>query len=563
MPTFLPDLPMRITWKQFERYWYVFSLGVIIASLPFSKLLLSIGQMMLAGGWIVERFNAGRLFARLSSLSFQKRALQVVPYSVYLLFAGIFKGFREFYRQKPALVFSSIFILHIAGLLLTSDFDYAVKDLRTKFPLFLLPLILSTSKAFDEKGFYRYLMLFVAAVLVRSLFNTWLIAAHDYVDIRDVSRNISHIIFSLLLSLCIFILAHFLFQKKNFPGWLKALFLLLIVWFLVYLVISQSFTGLSITLISLLALIPLMILTIRNSRIRAGLLFSIILIAIAIVVSFRSVVKDYYHVNPVDLTKLDTVTSRGNPYIHNITSTQTENGNYVWLYIQWDEMRGTWNKRSRFPFDSLDLKNQTVAHTVVRYLTSKGWRKDADALEKLTDMEVFAIEKGVANYVFLDEFSVRGRIYEFLSGYDIYRKTGNPTGSTVMQRIEFWKASLGIIHDSWLTGVGTGDMNKVFAAQYKKMDSKLAPDQRWRSHNQFLSIWIGFGIFGLAWFLIALFYPPVMMKRMNDYFVIILLIITILSMLTEDTIESQTGVTFFALFYSLFLFARFSRQKMN
>ena len=46
---------MSITWKQFERYWYIFALGVTIASLPFSKLGLSIGQMMLAGGWIVDR----------------------------------------------------------------------------------------------------------------------------------------------------------------------------------------------------------------------------------------------------------------------------------------------------------------------------------------------------------------------------------------------------------------------------------------------------------------------------------------------------------------------------
>ena len=553
-------MQILIALKQFERYWYIFSLGVIIASLPFSKLLLSIGEMMLAGGWIVERFDAGSLKARLTALSFRKRAAQLIPYSLYLLFVGILKGFKEFYRQKPALIFSSIFLLHIAGLLFTTDFDYALKDLRTKFPLFLLPLIISTSKSFNEKGFYRYLALIIAAVLVRSLFNTWLIATHDYIDIRQVSRNISHIIFSLLLSLSIFILTYFVSKRKNFPVWLHASFLLLLVWFIVYLVISQSFTGLSIMLITLLVLFLTMIFTLSNFRLRAGLLCGIILIAAAIVFSLRSVVKDYYRVNPIDLTRLEAVTSRGNPYIHNIHSTQTENGNYLWIYIQWDEMRLSWNNRSRFPFDSLGLKNQTVAHTVVRFLTSKGWRKDADAVEKLTDSEIAAIEKGVANYIFLDEFSLRGRIYEFLSGYDIYRKTGNPTGSTVMQRIEFWKASLGIISDYWLTGVGSGDMNTAFAYQYKKMDSKLALNQRWRSHNQFLSIWIGFGVFGLIWFLIAIFYPPVMMKRKNDYFVIIILSITILSMLTEDTIESQTGVTFFALFYSLFLFSRFSRQ---
>ncbi len=550
-------MKIPITWKQFERYWYLFSLAVIVASLPFSKLLLSIGQMMIAGGWIVERFDRTQFIRKLSPLSSGSRILNLIPFSLFLLFNGIFRGFRDFFRNKPALLFSSIFFMHVAGLLFTTDFDYALKDLRTKFPLLLLPLVLSTSKAIDRKTFYRYLLLLVLAVLIRTIFNTWMISTHNYIDIRDVSRNVSHIIFSLLISLCIFILGYFSFKPKLFPTAWKAVFLFSLLWLFIYVVISQSFTGLSITVITLLILIPFLIMTVKNSWVRIGWLGAIMIVTMGIGLSLRSVIRDYYRINPVDITKLDSVTSRGNRYIHNLQSTQTENGNYLWHYIQWDEMRSEWNKRSRFPFDSLGLKNQTVAHTVVRFLTSKGWRKDGDAITKLNGKEVAAIEKGVANYIFLEEFSVRGRIYEFLMGYDEYTKTGNPTGSTVMQRVEFWKASIGIIKDNWLTGVGTGDMNEVFAAQYEKMHSKLSPDQRWRSHNQFLSIWIGFGIFGLLWFVVALFYPPVMMKQTKDYFMAILIIITVLSMMTEDTIESQTGVTFFAMLYSLFLFARY------
>jgi hypothetical protein len=550
-------MKIPFTWKQFERYWYLFSLAVIVASLPFSKLLLSIGQMMIAGGWIVERFDARQLIGKLKPLSWFARILRLIPVSLFLLFNGIFKGFWEFFRNKPALLFSSIFFLHVAGLLFTTDFDYALKDLRTKFPLLLLPLVLSTSKAIDQKTFYRYLLLLVLAVLVRSIFNTWMISAHNYIDIRDVSRNVSHIIFSLLISLCVFILGYFTFRPKLFPTAWRSVFLLCILWLFVYIIISQSFTGLAISMLTLLILIPVLIMTVKNGWIRIGWLGAILIVTVGISLSLRSVVRDYYRVNPVDITKLDSVSSRGNRYIHNLYSKQTENGNYLWHYIQWDEMRGEWNKRSKFPFDSLDLKNQTVAHTVVRFLTSKGWRKDGDAVAKLKEKEVAAIEKGVANYIFLEEFSIRGRIYEFLMGYDEYMKTGNPTGSTVMQRVEFWKASIGIIKDNWLSGVGTGDMNEVFAAQYEKMHSKLSPDQRWRSHNQFLSIWIGFGIFGLLWFVVALFYPPIMMKRTTDYFMAILIIITVLSMMTEDTIESQTGVTFFAMLYSLFLFARY------
>jgi ABC-type Na+ efflux pump permease subunit len=47
-----------------------------------------------------------------------------------------------------------------------------------------------------------------------------------------------------------------------------------------------------------------------------------------------------------------------------------------------------------------------------------------------------------------------------------------------------------------------------------------------------------------------------MLRRYDDYFFLVFLIIALLSMLAGDTIESQTGVSFVAIFYTLFLFAR-------
>ncbi len=183
-------------------------------------------------------------------------------------------------------------------------------------------------------------------------------------------------------------------------------------------------------------------------------------------------------------------------------------------------------------------------------------------MRRLSDNDIRAIEKGTANAIFTRKFSISGQIYELLWGLDEYRKTGDPTGSSQMQRLEFWKASLGIIKENWLTGVGTGDMNEAFQQQYEKMKSKLAPDQRWRSHDQFLSIFVGFGIFGFLWFLFAILYPAVALGKFRDYFFLVFFIIAALSMITEDTIESQLGVTFFAFFYSFFLFARKEDDKI-
>jgi len=283
---------------------------------------------------------------------------------------------------------------------------------------------------------------------------------------------------------------------------------------------------------------------------------AMILIPLGMAFYMQKVVRDFYAVRPVDKTRLDSLSSRGNPYVHNRLSDMTENGNYLYLYCQFGELKDAWNLRSKIPFDSNGVNGEKITFTLIRFLTSKNLRKDADGVNALSPEEILAIERGVPNYLFLDQFSMRSRIYELLWGYEMYKRTGDPTGYTLMQRIEFWKASIGIIGEHWLTGVGTGDMNEAFQQQYVKMNSKLPPDQRWRSHNQFLSIFVGFGIFGFIWFIVALFYPAWRLRGFNDYFFLVFIIIATLSMLTEDTLESQMGVTFFTFFYCFFLFGR-------
>jgi len=547
---------MEFIFKQFIRFAYYFGFILMLVFLPFSKIILSIGQLTMTGAWIMDRLS----LEKLSSFYFRHPRfpgiIRIVPYFLYLFFEGMFRGLRAFSKNKPAMIFTSIFLLHILGLIFTVDFDYAFKDLRTKLPLLALPVIFATSEKIGPKTFRGFMLLFILSLAVASLMNTWKIVFHEYVDLRDIARHVSHIIFSLLISLSIFSLGYFIFRKNRIkPEW-KLVFSIGLIWLLVYLIMSQSFTGFAISILTLLVIIPVLIFRQKKLWLKALILIVMMGVSGGGVLYLRSVVKDYYTVKTVDFKKLEPLTSRGNAYVHNPANLQTENGNYLWLYVQWDELRDSWNQRSQIPFDSFDLKKQAVKFTLIRFLTSKGARKDADAVAKLTDNEIRAIERGTANFIFMENFSLRGRLYEFLAGYDQYRTNGNPTGSTVMQRFEFWKASLDLIRGNWLTGVGTGDMNTAFDAQYIKMHSKLAPDQRWRSHNQYLSIFVAFGVFGFLWFLFAIFYPPLKLKYHDDYFFLVFFIIALLSMLTEDTIESQTGVTFFAFFYSFFLFAR-------
>jgi len=549
-------------YRQFIRACYILGLAVMIIFLPHSKIMISIAQFWLAGTFAMDRYNTRDWLDFFRKNSLWKSVAGAFPYSVYLLFNSILKGIRSFFSNRPAMIFSSILLLHVAGLIFTTDFNYALKDLRTKLPLLLLPLFIATSPAFNRRYFYGFLLLFVATVLVRTLINSYNLFGGHYIDIRQISRSISHVIVALNISLALFILGYFIFKRRTFPIGGKILFGLVSAWLMAYLVFARSATGLIITSLTLLTLV--IIFLVRSRKIWLKIcLFAFLIFSVGVSAIYISrIVQDYYKVNSIDFSKLEKVSPSGHPYIHNTLSRETENGNYLYIYIQFEEMQDAWSKRSSIPFKGRDKRNQEIVNTLIRYLSSKGLRKDAGGMNHLSNSEIRAIENGTANVIYTWKFSLRGQVYELLRGLDEYRKSGDPTGSSLMQRLEFWRASWGIIKDNMLTGVGTGDMNEAFQQQYDKMKSRLSPDQRWRSHNQFLSIFVGFGIFGLLWFLFAILYPPVALGKFKDFFFLVFFIIAMLSMIPEDTIESQLGVTFFAFFYSFFLFARKEEDKI-
>ncbi|MBN1199144.1 MAG: O-antigen ligase family protein [Bacteroidales bacterium] len=540
----------------FVRTAYIAGIAIIIIFLPFSKYILSIGMWTVSGAWILERVNLTKFTGFFTTGSLFRRIALGFPYTLMLWFESIGKGFRVFFRNKPAMILASLYLLHILGLFFTSDFGYAFKDLRTKAPMLILPIFFATSKAFGRSDFYRFMMIFVMNLVVVTLANTWKLFNFEFIDIRDISGHISHIILGLMISMALFVAGYFLFRKKRTSLWIKSAAFLIIVWFLIYLVISRSFTGLGVFVVTLFILLIIYTFRSRSIWLKAGCIFSIIVLLVSGGLYLRSVIRDYYRVETVDYSKLEKISPRGNPYTHNLLSKQTENGHYLWIYVQWDELREGWSKRSRIPFDSTDLKGQQVKFTLIRYLSSMGYRKDAEGIEKLTNEDIEAIERGIPDVVNLNRLSLRGRIYELLMGYETYLESGDPTGSSLMQRLEFWKASRGIILEHWLTGVGTGDMNQAFMEQYEKMKTKLSSEQWWRSHNQYFSILIGFGVFGLGWFLISLIYPAWVKRGFEDYFFLSFFIIAMVSMLTEDTLESQAGVSFFYFFFSFLLFGR-------
>jgi hypothetical protein len=447
--------------------------------------------------------------------------------------------------------------LHLVGLLYTVDFEYALKDLRIKLPILLLPLIFSTMPTLDRVQFRRLMMIFSGAVLLATLISIYFLVTEPFNDIRDISKFISHIRFSLLICIAILILTYWILKRNSFNMRWKLVFLAVTTWFIAYLIIVTSITGLVILIATAIVLLIVLVFQVTKSWwMKSAYLVFLVVIPITVLSYLISIVNDVYTLYPVDIEKLDKATDRGNPYWHDFSNEQIENGYYVWLYINFDEMREEWNKRSTYDFDGLDERGQELRYTLIRFLTSKGLRKDAEGVKKLTNDEIRLVEEGEASIVYHQKPQLYVRIYKIIWEYQQYQLTGNASGHSVMQRFVYARTAISIIEENPWLGVGTGDLNVAFEEKYRQTNTLLDERFRWRSHNQFLAIGVGFGLIGLAWFLFSLLYPPIVTQRFSDYFYLSFFLVIFFSMFAEDTIETQAGVTIFAFFSSLYLFAK-------
>ncbi len=519
---------LSLTNRYYHQIYYIHVI-VIISSLPLWPLLTSISLISVSAFWLVNGFHQDNFAQYLKILK----------------------------KRKSVLIFISIYLIHILGLLYTSDFHYALKDLRIKLPLFSFPLVVATSKRLTFRELKILLLIFTTSLLISSFNSVYLLISNSWpggVNIRRISRIIYHIRFSLLINTAIFSLLHILHYHRHAINKKEKWFMFFSTgWLIVFLFILRSLTGIVVLFFISFYFLLRTIHEVKHrnlKRIFTSLLIAIIFLPIIYIVS---VVIHFYDVPPVNIQNLDKKTAMGNRYTHHISNNHLENGHYVGLYICEKELRKAWNKRSTFDFDGLDKKKHEIRFTLIRYLTSKGFRKDAEGVRKLSEEDVTMIENGYSNYIYKNKFGIYPRIYQSIWELDVYFKGGNPSGHSITQRIEFVKNGLRLFKKHPFFGVGTGDIHKDLMQSYQDSGSKLDEKFRRRAHNQYLTFFITFGIVGGSLILFALFLPPYYEKKYANNLFMIFFLIAVLSMINEDTLETQAGLTFFVYFYALYL----------
>ena len=531
---------------------YLLGLLMVAVGLTLSPFLMGMSQFWLVAVWLIDALIPAR-HCGLDPQSPERKDSSQRMGDGGSLSAMTDRGFKSklsrFWHNTPAVLLVAFYLMHVVGLLWTSDFDYAMKDLRVKLPILVMPLVLSGMEPLDRKRFDFVMLVYVLSVFVATLFSSVSYWRHDYDDVREISHFISHIRFCLNIVFCIAIIGYYLVTYKP-SWWTRCVQALLMLWFVYQIYIFESLSGYVI-----LAAVVIVSAVYAFLRWKQGRGWRIAVGATALVmigVAFFAVwhqVKPMLKVEPVDFATLEQKTAQGNDYWHDTIHNPVEDGKYVGLYYCRKELQESWSQRSALPLDV------TLEATLARYLTSKGLRKDAQGVMALTDDDIRNIEQGIANYNNWKHPGLRARLSSTLFEYNLYRRYNNPNGGSLSQRIEYTRASFHLIGRHPWFGVGTGDVPQAFSQAYDELRSPLKEEFRFRAHNQYLAIAVAFGLVGLAFFLFVLLYPWCASRRNHTYLYMVFLTIMLLSMFPEDTLETQAGATLFAFFTALLLMA--------
>lgn len=523
---------------------YFLSIGTIAVCMTMSVWACNLAWVVLLANWLVEWIWNDRESRR-----------------------KILSGFKT---NRLLQAFVALFLMYVVGLLWSSNWSYGLDSIRKCFPLIAIPMVLLTADPLNDDripdfvlfGPFRkershrlvgnILFCYIMGILAASIVGLVRYFTIDNLPYRDIIPFLSHIRFSLNLCMGITLLVWqvVLGWRKSGFRWTSVVAIILALYFLFYLFLLQSYTGLFIlTMVGIVSFFARWN-AIQSKRLKR----SILTLLIAGIVSIAGIsiyfVNDYYQLKDPSSQPLRLATANGNPYQH-LNDGLIENGNYVNNYLCDLEMEREWAKRSALSIHDTTPNGYTLRPTLIRYLNAMGKTKDSLGMTYLTTQDVEAIEKGIANPVYLRPLSLKRMYSVMLYEYESYRCYHAVKGFTMLQRFELWKNGFKVFTQHPLFGVGTGDVVDLCHQQLETDDSPLKGTTK-HCHNQYLTYLITFGLFGFA--LILFFFTRAFRKKRLFQHLPFLALMTIflISCLTEDTLETLAGIVFFVFFCSLF-----------
>ena len=467
-------------------------------------------------------------------------------------------------RSRPGImILLALFAMYLVWLLNTTDFHEAPAELRLKLPLLFFPVVAGSTERTDRSLLRMVMLSFIAGCLFATFAGFAALAGLMPGEIRssrELALFVPSIRLSILLCFATFSSLWLIFSdggEERQAGTVGRLYKVMLAaaaaamsYFLFRLL---SVTGLVIFVL-LLFLTGIFLIT-AGRRVRLGIIFLAAAAAATAALTILSLSAWNRLHNPADpsVNGKRQLTLSGRAYTHYPEETLMENGCLVWVNVCEEELRQGWNRRSLKAYDGADAAGNELRMTLVRYITAKGMPKDSAAVATLSDSDIFNIEQGYANPLYARKGSPMARAYEI--AWEIDRAAGgaNPSGHSLTQRPEFYRAAAGIISKHPWTGVGTGDLARAFSDEYASISSPLKPEYRLRAHNQYLTFGVTFGIPGMILAVALLLIPWLMSGGRFSYLFLVFMTVILISMFNDDTFSSFTGAAFFSYFYTLLI----------
>ena len=503
---------------------YDAAMALTVIALPFSNFLMSQGAFLMVLAWAVDRWKNGPIFRK--------------------------RGWNFWQSQLTFWAVMTLFSWLLIGQLWTSDLSAGWTALRIKLPLLAFPLVLITGRWDYERGVQVVRSTFAVAIGAACVAVLWTGYQHDdHLHPREWSPFISHIRFSLMIAFAwSWWFWRFIRSRDRKAGWIWVALTVLGGWVIWK---TAAITGLLMVPISGGLVLWMTGMGGRHPQI-PQMRFGLRLIGLLAAVGIGIGVWNLKPTTPSP-SEMEQMTALGETYQHYPERCLRENGTPVWVNIAWGELQARWNVLSDLPFNGPDGRQQELKMTLIRFLASKGLPKDALGVSALTVREIQQIESGIPTVLEFEHTGLQRRwdIVQFEIGN--WLDGGDPSGHSLIQRFEFLHAAKHIYHAHPLLGVGTGDLNHEFVAAYEAIDSPLQLPYRLRAHNQFLTFLISGGPIALVlWLAVLISFIYTSQRLPERGAALLFLLILSLSCLSEDTLETQAGVTFAGFLIGLF-----------
>jgi hypothetical protein len=465
-------------------------------------------------------------------------------------------------NNRNALLLCSIPFIYLIGLCFTNNFSVGFQELNKSSYWFIFAFYLSSSPPISYKNTCRLLGIYVLVVSIAAavaLIKLFFIDTFLFSDFRAVTW-VDHIPFSYQIAFTIWLIFYFIIHEK-FP-WVQKLVLLLLIAFLFITLFSlKSFNAYIYFGVMSITALFMLIWKAKKKLLKITISGLTILLIVFPVFYVYHCVQKFYNITEYNADEIEHYTSNGNKYEHDFNDKSKENGHYISLFICEEELMPLWNAHSKKQYNSITSAGYPLNSVVIRYMTSKGLKKDAEGFMQLSPKDIANIENEFTNYIYAEnKLAVYPRVYETIWEMDIYRNSQNPNGKSLPERVEQVILAFDIFKKHAWFGIGLGNNAEAYDEAIVETGSKLAHQDMGWVHNQYLNYLIRFGILGALYILGVLICVFIKGRKNNPFLITIFFVSMLAANFGEANWETFVGINFFAFFFCFLMWANTKRN---